>query len=186
MTMPNTTLIFTFLKTRLEQENFPIVEIYWAVNDVSLLGELDSVSENDPLYPSIVSDRSYVSFYGDLSPEALKQWVTTSCIFRGDDFDKISESLAGGTVLSLALYNGAPQVLTHIRDGASYYEKTLIGTLAKYINGKYNALRALLADDIKLIYEAGLHNKPLESDDEVNQLVQEITRNLQQLKSPAA
>ena len=88
--------------------------------------------------------------------------------------------------MSLALYNGAPQVLTHIRDGASYYEKTIIDTLAKYITGKYNALRALLAEDIKHIYEAGLHNKPLNSDDEVNQLVKAITQNLQQAKSLAA
>ena len=186
MTTANTTLIFTFIKTRLEQEKFPTVEIVWAVNDVSFLGELDTVSDKDPLYPSIVSERSYVSFFGDLSHDALKQWVTESCIFRGDDFDKISESLEGGTVLSLALYNGAPKVLTHIRDGASYYEKTIIDTLAKYITGKYNALRALLAEDIKHIYEAGLHNKPLNSDDEVNQLVKEIALNLQQAKSLAA
>ena len=85
MTMPNTTLIFTFIKTRLEQENFPTVEIVWAVNDVSCLGELDTVSENDPLYPTIVNERTYVSFFGDLSHDALKQWVTESCMLRGVD-----------------------------------------------------------------------------------------------------
>ena len=58
MTTANTTLIFTFIKTRLEQEKFPTVEIVWAVNDVSFLGELDTVSDKDPLYPSIVSERS--------------------------------------------------------------------------------------------------------------------------------
>lgn len=186
MTMPNTTLIFTFIKARLEQENFPTVEIEWAVNDVSFLGELDTVSELDPLYPSIVRERSYVSFYGVLSPEALKQWVKSSCIFSGSDYDLISKSLEDGSVLSLSLYNGAPQVLSHFRDGASFYEKALLDTLAKYINGKYNALRDLLAEDIKHIYEAGLHNKPLNSDDEVIQLVKEIAQNLQKAKSLAA
>ena len=184
--MNNTTLITSFIKTRLEQFNFPSEEIQWALVDVSFLADLDVVSMSDPIYPNVIRDRSYVAFYGSMQADTLEQWAKASGMFRNDEVDVISQSLQGGTILSLALYNGAPQVLCHLRAKASDYEKAVFNTFAKYINGKYNAVRTLLAYDIKLIHEAGLHNKPMSNDTMVKQSVSDIIYFLNKAKSQAA
>ena len=172
--MSNIALIPHYIWTRLEQFGFPNDEIHWALPDVSSDADLDLVAMNDPIYPIVVRDRSYVAFYGDLKGKTLVKWAKESLILRDEDCELIGDSIEAGTVISLGLYNGAPSVYVHHRSNAGYYEKSVVDTLVKYVTGKYNGLREKLGEEIKLIHEAGLHNKPLFNDTEVKQNISDI------------
>lgn len=184
--MTNTALISHYIWTRLEQFGFPNDEIQWALPDVSSDADLDLVAMKDPIYPIVVRDRSYVAFYGDLKGKTLVKWAKESFILRDEDCELIGDAIEAGTVISLGLYNGAPSVSVRYRAKASYQEKAVIDTLVQYVTGKYNGLREKLGEEIKLIHEAGLHNKPLFNDTEVKQNIADIIYWLDKGASQAA